>query len=46
MWNQELAYIAGYTEAGLPFGVTWDEMEGLNGNDVPFTGDDFGKGGA
>ena len=45
MWNQEFAYMAGYTEAGLPFGVTWEEMEGLDGDDVPFTRDDFGKGG-
>lgn len=45
MWHQEFAYIAGYTGAGLPFGVTWDEMECLDGDDVPFTGDDFGKGG-
>ena len=44
IWNQEFAYIAGYTEAGFPFGVTWEEMEGLDG-DVPFTGDDFGRGG-
>jgi hypothetical protein len=29
-WNQEFSYIAGYTDAGLPFGVTWDEMEGIN----------------
>ena len=45
MWNQEFVYIAGYTEAGLPFGVTWDEIEGLDSDDVSFTGDDFGKGG-
>lgn len=44
MWNQEFGYIAGYTEAGLPFGVTWEEMEGLDGGDLPFTGDEVGKG--
>jgi hypothetical protein len=35
-WNQEFAYIAGYTEAGFPFGVTWEEFETLSGaEDVP-----------
>jgi hypothetical protein len=29
MSNHEFAFIAGYTAAGLPFGVTWEEMEGL-----------------
>ena len=32
------------TAAGLPFGVTWEEMEGLDGHDGPFAGHDFGKG--
>lgn len=31
IWNQ-FAYIAGYTEAGLPFGVTWEEMQDLDGD--------------
>jgi hypothetical protein len=36
LWNQECAYIAGYTEAGFPFGITWEEFETLNeGEDVP-----------
>jgi hypothetical protein len=36
LWNQEFAYIAGYTEAGFPFGITWEEFETLNeGEDVP-----------
>jgi hypothetical protein len=43
MSNQGFAYIAGHTTAGLPFGVTWEEMEGLDSDDMPFTGDDFGK---
>lgn len=42
--NQKFAYIAGYTEAGLPFGITWEETAGLDDDDVPFTGDDFEKG--
>src|SRR2546425_246097 len=29
--NQKFAYIAGYTEAGLPFGITWEETAGLDG---------------
>jgi hypothetical protein len=41
--NEEFAYIAGYTEAGLPFGISWQKnVEGLG--DVSFTGDDFGTG--
>lgn len=28
--NHEFAYIAGYTEGGVPFGVKWEEMDGLN----------------
>lgn len=24
--NAEFAFIAGYTEGGAPFGITWDEM--------------------
>jgi hypothetical protein len=44
MSNQDFAYIAGHTAAGLPFGVTWEEMEGLDRHDGPFTGHDFGKG--
>jgi len=39
--NQGFAYIAGYTEAGLPFGVTWEEMESVDG-DVPVGEDDLG----
>jgi hypothetical protein len=44
LWNQEFAYIAGYTEAGLPFGISWEDVEGLDGENVPFTGDDCGTG--
>jgi hypothetical protein len=43
--NQDFAYIAGYTPWGVPFGVTWEEMEGLDGHDGPFTGHDFENGG-
>ena len=43
MWNQELEFIAGYTEAGLPFGVTSDEMQDVEGDEVPASKDDFGK---
>ena len=32
--NQKFAYIAGYTEAGLPFGITWEETAGLDDDDV------------
>ncbi len=41
----ELADLAECTEAGLPFGVTGEEMEGLDGDDVPFAEDDVRKGG-
>jgi len=39
--DQQFAYIAGHAAAGLPFGVTWEEMEGLDVDDVPFLDDDF-----
>ncbi len=26
-WNEDFAYIAGYTSGGAPFGVTWEEMD-------------------
>jgi hypothetical protein len=40
-WNQDFAYIAGYTEAGFPFGVNREEFELLSwGEDVPVTHDD------
>jgi hypothetical protein len=39
-WNAEFAYIAGYTEAGLPFGISWEDVEGLD--DVSFRVDAFG----
>jgi hypothetical protein len=29
--NDTFAYIAGYTGAGFPFGITWEEMEGREG---------------
>jgi hypothetical protein len=25
--DEHFAYIAGYTEGGVPYGVTWEEME-------------------
>lgn len=31
MWSHEFAFIAGYTQEGLPFGITWDEIEGVDG---------------
>lgn len=29
-WDDEFAFIAGYTESGAPYGITWDEWEGLD----------------
>lgn len=29
-WNDEFAVIAGYTEGGAPYGITWDEWEGMD----------------
>jgi hypothetical protein len=26
-WDENFAYIAGRTEAGFPYGVTWEELE-------------------
>jgi hypothetical protein len=26
-WDENFAYIAGRTEAGLPYGTTWEELE-------------------
>jgi hypothetical protein len=40
MSNEDFAYIAGHTAAGFPFGVTWEEMGGLDG---PVPEHDFGK---
>jgi hypothetical protein len=41
-WNQDFAYIAGYTEAGFPFGVTWEQFEALSeSEDVPVERDDW-----
>ena len=39
--NREFAYIAGYTGAGLPFGLSWEELEAVEG-DPPLTEDDLG----
>jgi hypothetical protein len=44
MSNQNFGYIAGHTPAGLPFGATWEETEGLDNDDLPFAGDDFRTG--
>jgi hypothetical protein len=44
MSNLEFAYDAWHSAADLPFGITWEEKEGLEGDDVPFTEDDFGQG--
>jgi len=44
------AYIAGYTEWGFPFGVTWEEMERFNDQDSldrtvpPITGEKWFNG--
>ena len=29
-WNDEFAFIAGYTESGAPYGIDWDEWETLD----------------
>jgi len=29
--DETFAYIAGYTAGGVPFGITWEEMEGREG---------------
>ena len=29
-WDGELAFIAGYTEGGAPYGITWSEWEGMD----------------
>jgi hypothetical protein len=29
-WDDEFAFIAGYTEGGAPYGVTWTEREELD----------------
>ena len=29
-WDDEFAFIAGYTEGGAPYGITWDEWAGLD----------------
>lgn len=32
-WDADFAYIVGYTSAGFPYGVTWDEWEGPHARD-------------
>jgi hypothetical protein len=32
--DETFAYIAGYTEAGFAFGVTWEEWDQLNEQDL------------
>lgn len=29
-WNDAFAFIAGYTEGGAPYGITWSEWEGMD----------------
>jgi hypothetical protein len=29
-WDDEFAFIAGYTEGGAPYGITWDEWAGMD----------------
>ena len=29
-WDDEFAFIAGYTEGGAPYGIPWSEWEGLD----------------
>ena len=33
--NEHFAYIAGYTENGVPFGVTWEEWNKLEAAEIP-----------
>lgn len=30
--DETFVYIAGYTSGGIPFGITWEEMEEINSN--------------
>ena len=32
--DESFSYVAGYTEAGFAFGVTWEEWERLNQKDL------------
>lgn len=36
------AFIAGYTEGGFPYGITWDELQssGFVDNEIAHQGDD------
>ena len=39
--DENFAFIAGYTPAGFPFGITWEEQERLNQMDVADLSDDY-----
>lgn len=44
VWNDDsdetFAYIAGYTPAGFPYGVTWEEMNGTSESSAWLDGDE------
>jgi hypothetical protein len=43
MCDHEVAYIAAYTEGGVPSGLTWEEMDGLDVGDAPFMEGEFAE---
>jgi len=45
-WDENFAYVAGRTEAGFPYGTTWEELEAeATGEErlTPLGGDEDGK---
>ena len=39
--DDTFAFIAGYTSGGVPFGITWEEMEEIERRDKEFLGEKY-----
>lgn len=39
--DDTFAFIAGYTSGGVPYGVTWEEMEEMERRDKEFLGEEY-----
>jgi hypothetical protein len=40
-WDDEFAFIAGYTEGGAPYGIRWDDADGEPPRDRPWRQEDL-----
>lgn len=39
--DDTFAFIAGYTSGGVPYGITWEEMEEIERRDKEFLGEKY-----